>query len=146
MSDGKTMVNAEGSTDWRLLREFADVDLTQSFVLSWHLSGGALCIDIDLQLTPDHPFYEKPRPAEKVCIRPAMIEFPYAKTIEADGVSDSQDVAAATSVLGLGAISGLRRLVSGRYELQGDFGIVLVAAERPILRLSKLPSHSGAMQ
>ena len=32
-------------------------------------------VDVDLLLQPDHPFYERPRPAEKVCIRPALIEF-----------------------------------------------------------------------
>ena len=131
------MVNANGSTDWRLLREFAAVDLTHSFVLSWHLEGAALYIDIDVQLTPEHPFYEKPRPAEKVCIRPALIEFPYTRTIESDVVSASQDVAEATTALGLGAISGLRRLAGGRYELEGEFGVVLIAAERPILRLKR---------
>ncbi len=139
------MVNANGSTDWRLLREFAAVDLTQSFVLSWHLEGAALCIDIDVQLTPDHPFYEEPRPAEKVCIRPALIEFPHARTIEADGVSASQDVSEAITALRLGAISGLRRLADGRYELEGGFGVVLIAAERPILRLKRLPGNAGVM-
>ena len=137
MSDNKTMVNADGSTDWRLLREFAGVDLTHSFVLSWHLEGAALCIDIDVQLTPEHPFYEEPRPAEKVCIRPALIEFPHARTIESDGVSNCKDLAEVITVLGLGAISGLCRLAGGRYELEGDFGIVLIAAERPILRLKR---------
>ena len=137
MSENKTMGNANGSTDWRLLREFAAVDLTQSFVLSWHLEGAALCIDIDVQLTPDHPFYEEPRPAEKVCIRPALIEFPYTRTIESDGVSANQDVSEAITALGLGAISGLRRLAGGCYELEGEFGVVLIAAERPILRLKR---------
>lgn len=145
MSEKKTMVNADGSTDWRLLREFAAVELTQSFILSWHLEGAALCIDIDVQLTPDHPFYEEPRPAEKVCIRPALIEFPHARTIEADGVSDSQDVSEAITALRLGAISGLRRLADGRYELEGGFGVVLIAAERPILRLKRLPGNAGVM-
>ena len=138
------MVNADGSTDWRLLREFAAVDLTNSYVLSWRLEGAALCIDIDVQLTPDHPFYEEPRPAEKVCIRPALIEFPYARTIEADGVLVSQDVTEATTALGPGAIIGLCRLAGGRYELAGEFGVVLIAAERPILRL-KLPGKAGVM-
>ena len=145
MSEKKTMVNADGSTDWRLLREFAAVELTQSFILSWHVEGAALCIDIDVQLTPDHPFYEEPRPAEKVCIRPALIEFPHAHTIEADGVSASQDVSEAITALRLGAISGLRRLADGRYELEGGFGVVLIAAERPILRLKRLPGNAGVM-
>ena len=70
------MANDATTVSWRQLREFADVDLTQSFVLSWHLDGEMLVVDVDLYLEPEHPFYEPPRPAEKACIRPAVVEFP----------------------------------------------------------------------
>ena len=71
-------MNAESrDIDWRQLREFADVDLEGSFVLSWASEAGALMIDVDVLLLPEHPFYEPPRPAEKQCIRPALIEFPF---------------------------------------------------------------------
>lgn len=70
------MVDTTSPTDWRKLREFSAVDLTQSFILSWHVEPETLLIDIDVYLTDEHPFYEKPRPAEKTCIRPAIIEFP----------------------------------------------------------------------
>ena len=42
------------------------VDLAKSFILSWHVEAETLVIDIDLYLEPEHPFYETPRPAEKV--------------------------------------------------------------------------------
>jgi len=122
------------STDWRLLREFAEVDLTQSFVLSWLYESGALLVEIDVLLTPEHPFYEKPRPAEKVCIRPACIEFPFCEAIGLNGEMCSKPVDI-TGKIGLGAIAGLRRLVDGRYEISGEFGTVFVDAERPILKL-----------
>ncbi|MGB5630278.1 MAG: hypothetical protein WBM45_14615 [Woeseiaceae bacterium] len=112
------------SISWRKLREFADVDLTKSFVLSWHTDGDALLIDIDLYLEAEHPFYERPRPAEKNCIRPATIRFPYCEVIEN------------LEELGNGAISDLRVLDDGRYAISGEFGTVLVIAERPILRLT----------
>ena len=73
-------------TDWRDLREFAAVDLSRSFVLSWEVESGVLLIDVDLLLTPEHPFYETPRPREKVCIRPAVIEFPFCQRIASDGI------------------------------------------------------------
>lgn len=120
---------------WRKLREFADVDLTKSFILSWHVESATLMIDVDLFLEPDHPFYEKPRPAEKVCIRPAIIEFPYCDSISPDrGDVDGSlgDIAAA---LEIGAIEGLRRFNDGPFEIRGDFGMVRIDAERPILRL-----------
>ena len=122
------------STDWRQLREFADVDLTRSFVLSWQFESGALFVDIDLLLTPEHPFYEKPRPAEKVCIRPACIEFPFCEAIAVNGEMSDKPVDI-TRNIGLGAIAGLRRRADDRYEISGEFGTVFVEAERPILKL-----------
>ena len=40
--------------DWRDLREFKAVDLTQSVILSWELGQESLLIDIDLYLLPGH--------------------------------------------------------------------------------------------
>jgi len=128
MSDDATTIS------WRQLREFADVDLTQSFVLSWHGEGEMLVVDIDLVLEPEHPFYEKPRPAEKVCIRPAFIEFPYCEELQS-AQSGSGEVAEISGKLGLGAISDLVVLDDGRYAISGEFGTVSIVAERPILRL-----------
>ncbi len=109
--------------DWRQLREFAAVDMARSFVLSWRMDGETLLIDVDLFLTKEHPFYEKPRPAEKVCIRPAYIEFRYCDSVSAPVES-----------LGHGAIDSLT-VQDGIYEIGGDFGTVRIDAERPLLRL-----------
>ena len=129
------MSDNDESVDWRKLREFADVDLTKSFVLSWQAEAGTLFIDVDLHLLPNHPFYEKPRPAEKVCIRPALIEFPYCEAVKSNGHDETSDIGAAIESLGIGAIEGLKRLASGRYEIRGEFGTVQFDAERPVLRL-----------
>lgn len=128
------MNDSATSTDWRQLREFAAVDLNQSFILSWHVESELLMIDIDVFLTEDHPFYEKPRPAEKYCIRPAIVEFPFCEALSVDG-NDDGSIAELVETIGHGAIEGLRRLDDGRYEISGKFGVVLVSAERPLLRL-----------
>jgi hypothetical protein len=122
------------SVSWRQLREFADVDLAQSFVLSWHGEGDMLVVDIDLFLEPEHPFYERPRPAEKACIRPAVIEFPYCDELRCVQAGSGQ-VAEIAGKLGLGAMHDLVVLDDGRYAISGEFGTVYIAAERPILRL-----------
>jgi len=122
------------ATDWRELREFAAVDLQRSFILSWCVEAQILIIDIDVLLTDEHPFYEKPRPAEKLCIRPAVIEFPFCDAISVDGESGGSPGTIAEN-LGHGAIEALQRLTDGRYEIQGEFGRVLINAERPLLRL-----------
>lgn len=127
-------IDTHSPTDWRRLREFTAVDLTQSFILSWHLESETLMVDIDVFLTSEHPFYERPRPAEKACIRPALIEFPICEGISADGNS-LETVAETAASLGHGAIEGLQRHENGQYEINGKFGTVLITAERPLLRL-----------
>lgn len=127
-------MGATTAIDWHKLREFSAVDLEQSFVLSWQVDSASLLIDIDVLLTPEHPFYERPRASEKSCIRPAIIEFPCCSALSI-GDSAPGSIAEIAEGIGHGAIKGLQRLVDGRYEIQGDFGIVLVSAERPLLKL-----------
>lgn len=127
------MVDGEDTVDWRRLREFADVDLEASFVLSWHVDGETLVIDVDLCLQPQHAFYETPRPAQKACIRAAVIEFPCC-----DEVRTPEWCGPAGTVvrhLRHGAIRGFVVRDGGHYEISGDFGNVNIRAERPILRL-----------
>ena len=119
------MTSGSKPADWRQLREFAGVDISKSFVLSWRMEGETLLIDVDLYLMPEHPFYEKPRPAEKVCIRPAIIEFRYCDQVSAD-----------ITKLGHGAITDLTAM-DGVYEIKGEFGVVTVDAERPLLQLKR---------
>ncbi len=127
---------ADDGTDWRDLREFKAVDLSKSFVLSWDTESESLMIDLDLYLCPDHAFYEKPRPAEKACFRAALLEFPYCSAIRSGADTGySPSVGDTAEALRLGAIEGLRRVGEGRYELMGEFGLVGIEAERPVLRL-----------
>jgi hypothetical protein len=123
-------------TDWKELREFKAVDLTRSFVLSWDTDSESMLIDLDLYLCDDHAFYEKPRPAEKACFRPAILDFPYCSGISTGAATaSSQSVADIAAGLKQGAIDGLRRIGEGRYEITGEFGQVEIDAERPLLRL-----------
>ena len=129
------MADNSETVDWRRLREFAGVDLTGSFVLTWGVEADTLFIDSDILLLPEHPFYEKPRPAEKVCIRPAIMEFPFCTGVSVDGLTGSDDIRSCVGRLGHGAIRGMQRHADGRYEIEGEFGNVIIEAERPMLRL-----------
>ena len=129
------MSGNDESIDWRKLREFAVVDLTSSFVLTWHFEADTLFVDSDILLLPEHPFYEKPRPAEKVCIRPAIIEFPFCTHVSGDGAKGGGKLKDSVKRLGNGAISSMRLCGDGRYELRGEFGAVIIDAERPVLKL-----------
>jgi hypothetical protein len=129
---------SEKSTNWTELREFRAVDLTESFVLSWDAESGSLQIDLDLFLCPEHAFYERPRPRERACYRPAILEFPFCSRIESAGSRAAGDtVSARAAKLASGRISGLRLVDDGHYEMKGEFGTVELFAERPILRLKE---------
>ena len=127
------------TTPWQELREFASVDLAESFVLTWQFTSGALLIDVDLFLCSTHPSYEKPRPAKGACFRPAEIQFPECTALNGvrtdDPDADTSDIA---SVFVSGKISNLRRIGEGLYQLSGVFGDVEIRAERPILRLIEI--------
>jgi hypothetical protein len=129
------MTNSIEYVSWRKLREFADVDLTKSFVLGWQAEAGTLMVDVDLLLEPDHPFYEKPRPAEKICIRPAIFEFSLCESIVSDRADLKGSLPDIASALEIGRIEDLRRYSDGSYEIRGEFGTVRIDAERPILKL-----------
>jgi len=130
---------AGDTTDWRDLREFRGVDLEASYVLGWKVKEGALVVEVDLCLAPEHPFYEPPRPSEKACIRPAVIEFPGCTQVAVAGSPAAGSPAEAASRLDLGRIGGFARVGEGGYRLTGRFGTVDIRADRPLLRLRTLP-------
>jgi len=123
--------------DWRQLREFRGVDMEASYIVGWHYESGLLSIDMDILLTPEHPFYEKPRPSQKGCIRAAVIEFPYCRSISrTDGEQGSTEGEAIVAALEHGAVRSFCVYDDGVYEIAGAFGQVVVEAERPVMRLT----------
>jgi hypothetical protein len=120
---------------WQDLREFAGVDMSHSYALAWRFDRGALLIDVDLQLLPEHPFYEPPRRRDKACIRPAIIEFPSCAGLLLNGRGAGEDARVLAGSLAAGAIHNLQRRDEGPYVVEGRFGTVEIDADRPILRL-----------
>ena len=130
------MTDAEDTTDWQQLREFKGVDLTGSFVLSWHLERALLRLDVDLSLLPQHPFYEAPRRPGRACYHAAFLEFPACTSLARhDAGGDGRPLTAAAGELGPGRIEALRRTSEGGYEIHGAFGEIAIRSDRPLLRL-----------
>lgn len=120
---------SDKSISWTELREFRATELTKSFVLSWEQAGDTLKIDLDLSLAPEHAFYEKPRPSEGDCFRPALLEFPHCTAVAgANGALNIDQISH-------GQITGFQLVTDGVYALSGEFGDIEISSERPLLRL-----------
>lgn len=124
------------TTNWTQLREFSGIELSQSFALSWVIDASTLIIDVDLYLTREHPMYEKPRPAEKACFRPANLEFPECSLVVRDG-AECKPADVVTSIPP-GRLTGLTRGPDGRYTVNGMFGTVNITSGRLVLRIKDL--------
>ena len=55
--------------------------------------------------------------------------------IESDDMPLDTDPETSAGKPGHGSIEDLSRLADGRYEIKGEFGVVVLDAEKPILRL-----------
>ncbi|HEX5787916.1 MAG TPA: hypothetical protein VFY03_07035 [Woeseiaceae bacterium] len=124
-----------GTISWRQLREFAGIEVDRSFVLGWSYDRETLVVDADVELRPEHPFYEPPRRRETACMRAASIEFPYCTGLRLNGRAAGDALPSMVAGLGAGAIHDLVRKDEGAYVLTGEFGAVEIEAERPLLRL-----------
>jgi hypothetical protein len=111
----------------------AGIRISESYVLSWSTEAESLIIDADLLLTPDHPAFEEPRPAEKQCYRPAWVEFPWCTAVRA--LNRNGPAAEVIRLLGDGKIRSLQAAGDGNWELAGEFGTVVIHSEAPMVRL-----------
>lgn len=124
------------AVSWEAFREFRGIDLEASFLLSATMTGDMLKLEVDLVLTPDHALFEKPRPAQKACVRAGIVEFPYLDSLSIDENSiDSADVAPSLALLQPGKIASLEVTGEGNYLLTGEFGTVAFESGRPVLHI-----------
>lgn len=132
----KKMPIEDDITPWTSLHEFRGVDLTASYVLSWRFKLGALKLDSDVCLTPEHALYETPRPSEKGFILAAVIEFPGCeRLLKSDQPAERTAISKMAAELRHGRIANLQRIADGVYRLEGAFGDITIHSERPLLRL-----------
>lgn len=111
----------------------AGIEISKSYVLSWATEAESLLIDADLLLAPDHPAFEEPRPSEKLCYRPAWIEFPWCTAVQTGDRAGS--AAEIVAMLRTGKINSLCAAGEGSWELAGEFGVVVIRSEAPMVRL-----------
>ena len=60
---------------------------------------------------------------------------PLCESVTLDALPRDETMQETVQRLGLGAISDLRRINDGPFEIHGEFGVVCIDSERPLLRL-----------
>ncbi len=58
------------------------IDLSDSFVLGFHLNKDKFIIDLELSIWPESPFYEQPNKDEYTCYKKGILRFSGLEMIE----------------------------------------------------------------
>ncbi len=106
---------------------FRGIDLTDSFVLSWHTSDSQLVFDLEASVWPDSPHYEQPLPDEHTCYKRAALVFAGFTTIS--GLRDMHQIKPAINADGsqdYGSIDHLEDTGVG-FHVSGEFGSVAIS-------------------
>lgn len=110
--------------DWREILNLAGVDLQQSYLLTCRHEDDEVLLELDVQLTSQHPLFEPPRPAEGGCYRAAELVFPAATQLCMPSTPN-------------GLITRFVETEENKYLLEGDFGQLTVTSDTPFLRLEE---------
>ncbi len=105
---------------------FKGIDLNDSFVLSWHQGENELTFGLEASIWPESRYYEKPKPNEYTCYKPAILLFKNFK--ELNGLLELNQVKVVTDASGekdYGNIDNLEENNNG-FLVEGDFGSVSI--------------------
>jgi hypothetical protein len=120
------------NTPYYDLPGFDQVYLEDSFVTQLIETDGELSFLLDLVLREGHPRYAPPPPHEQYCFRLAKLTFAEPRRV----VWEKKDFRPATDAGGAvsyGNIDLMDRLEDGTYRLVGEWGVVLIVADPPVI-------------
>ncbi len=102
------------------------IDLTDSWVLGWKQSDGALEFSVEFSIWPGSSFYQPPKKNEWTCYRRGLLRFEGVTAI--DGLKKEESVRSTTDSDGSTDYGNIESFKEGpdRVRLSGDFGEVLV--------------------
>jgi hypothetical protein len=112
---------------------FSDVYLEDSYVLGIAKEPTKLTFLLDLVLRESHPLYTTPQNGQQYCYYPANLEFPNVERLRwvKQHLHSTTD---AEGNLDYGNIDALD-YINGYYHVEGDWGIVEVQSDPPLIRL-----------
>lgn len=121
--------------------------LDDTFVLAWDQSADSLTFFVLASLLPEHPEFSAPTEGDWTCYRAGLIQFRGVTSV--DGLVPQASIVPTTDASGsvdYGCIDHLSLVEPGKYRVGGEFGDVLVVAERVLVVLAPAHEHVGEDQ
>lgn len=112
--------------DWEEMECFKGIDLFDSFVLSWQVTGDSLIILLEASVWPASEHYSEPKSDEYTCYKNFNLEFRGTESIS--GLKDMSEVTPLEDPDGSKDYGNIEYLVkyANRFELHGEFGEVSI--------------------
>ena len=123
--------------DWTEISVFDGLDLSESFVLSWHRGQDLLSFEVEFLVCESHPAYQPPAPGEWACFKKGKLEFP--DVVRVLGLRSMRAVKPAIDATGerdYGHFDTFSEVGSGEFKFEGDFGEVRVVSRNPSVEIS----------
>lgn len=106
--------------------EFTGIDLQDTFILDWQLTGSVLEFNLEASIWPSSQFYSAPKPNEHTCYKFAKLQFVEFENIE--GLLSLETAKYTVDPDGskdYGHFDSLEKTAAG-FLLAGDFGTVSI--------------------
>ncbi len=123
--------------NWTEIPQFNDLDISESFILSWQQQEKCLCFEVEFVVCEGHPFYEAPTSNEWACFMKGRLKFNNLR--EVTQLPSMEHVKAATDANGeidYGHFDTFVEKNPGVFHISGDMGEFIVRSEQPVVELN----------
>ena len=114
---------------WTEMPEFSEINLSESYVLGWHISHDCIVFQVEAVLCEQHPMYREPESNAWACFHPGQLVFRGVQSLV--GLPDQAECHYFSDASGehdYGHIDTLSR-AGNEFLLSGDFGNVSFTAK-----------------
>jgi len=124
---------------WIELSAFDNVDLEDSFVISWKFTGDSLVIDLGASIWPGHNYYETPKDDEFSCFKKGRLVFRYISELK--GLLSMEEVEPSSPLVNdipnYNTIETFEIAKKHKMHIVGSFGDVTFSAEEWTFNVAK---------
>lgn len=109
--------------NWTEIPEFANIDLSESYVLGWSTAPGTLEFGLEVVLCKGHPEFNQPPSTDWACYHPGKLIFQGVESLSGlPAQSEVHPTTDASGTIDYGHLDTLTR-TGNQFEISGDFGL-----------------------